>query len=98
MYSSQRVDPGKLFAPVRQALTSRLAPGAPLVTALDDTRLRKSGRKTHGVKYTRDPLGPPFHVNFIKAQRFLQISMASPAENGMASRCYSPISGAGISK
>lgn len=84
MYSSHRVDPGKLFAPVRQALTSRLAPGAPLVTALDDTRLRKSGRKTHGVKYTRDPLGPPFHVNFIKAQRFLQISMASPAENGMA--------------
>lgn len=84
MYSSRRVDPGKLFAPVRQALTSRLAPGSPLVTALDDTRLRKSGRKTHGVKYTRDPLGPPFHVNFIKAQRFLQISMASPAENGMA--------------
>jgi hypothetical protein len=84
MYSFERVDPQKLFAPVRQTLTDRLAPGEPLVAALDDTRLRKSGRKTHGVKYTRDPLGPPFHINFIKAQRFLQLSMASPAGNGMA--------------
>ena len=84
MYSSQRVDPQKLFGPVRQRLTGRLAPGEPLVAALDDTRVPKSGRKTHGVKYLRDPLGPPFHMNLIKAQRFLQISMASVADNGMA--------------
>ena len=84
MYSSERIDPRTVFAPVRQALTSRLRPGQPLVTALDDTRLRKSGRKTHGVRYVRDPLGPPFHVNFIQAQRFLQLSMASSADNGMA--------------
>lgn len=84
MYSSERVDPGTLFAPVRQTLTGRLGPGEPLVAALDDTRLRKSGRKTFGVKYTRDPLGPAFHINFIKAQRFLQLSMASHSPNGMA--------------
>ncbi len=84
MYSSQRVDPQKLFAPVRQALTARLAPGEPLVAALDDTHVRKSGRKTHGVKYTRDPMGPAFHLNFIKAQRFVQMSMAAPDHNGMA--------------
>ncbi len=85
MYSAQtRLDPQELFAPVRQALTGLLKPNEPLVIALDDTRLRKSGRKTFGVKYTRDPLGPPFHVNFIKAQRMLQLSMACPAGNGMA--------------
>jgi SRSO17 transposase len=84
MYSSERVDPQMLFAPVRRALTARLRPGQPLVAALDDTRLRKSGNKTHGVKYTRDPMGPAFHVNFIKAQRFVQLSMASTATNGMA--------------
>ena len=84
MYSFQRVEPQKLFTPVRQALTDRLNSADPIVVALDDTRLRKSGGKTHGVKYTRDPLDPPFHVNFIKAQRFVQISMASPAANGMA--------------
>ena len=84
MYSSQRVDPQDLFTPVRQALTDELAAAEPIVVALDDTRLTKTGRKTHGVKYIRDPLGPPFHVNFIKAQRFVQTSMASPAANGMA--------------
>ena len=84
MYSSERVEPEKLFAPVRQSMTGRLAAKQPVVAALDDTRLRKTGRKTHGVKYTRDPLGPAFHVNFIRAQRFVQISMASSADNGMA--------------
>ena len=84
MYTDQRVEPVKLFAPVRRTLIEGLDDAAPLVAALDDTRLRKSGRKTHGVKYTRDPMGPPFHVNFIKAQRFVQISAACPAENGMA--------------
>lgn len=84
MYSRERVEPEKLFAPVRRTLTGRLAPRQPLVAALDDTRLHKSGRKTYGVKYTRDPLGPAFHINFIKAQRFIQISVASPADNGMA--------------
>lgn len=84
MYSHERVDPEKLFHPVRRSLTARLGPAEPLVAALDDTHLRKSGRKTHGVKYARDPLGPPFHVNFIKAQRFVQTSMACATENGMA--------------
>ena len=84
MYSSERIDAENLFRPVRRSLTARLGPTEPLVAALDDTRLRKTGRKTHGVKYTRDPLGPPFHVNFIKAQRFVQISMACAADNGMA--------------
>ena len=85
MYSAQpRLEPHALFAPVRQALTGLLKTDEPVVVALDDTRLRKSGRKTFGVKYTRDPLGPPFHVNFIKAQRMLQLSMACPTGNGMA--------------
>jgi hypothetical protein len=83
MYASERVEPHKLFVPVRRALTTRLSPDQPLVVALDDTRLRKSGRKTHGVKYTRDPMGPPFHVNFIKAQRCLQLSMASATDEGL---------------
>jgi SRSO17 transposase len=84
MYSKQRIEPEKLFTPVRRTMTATLPEPDPLVVALDDTRLPKTGRKTHGVKYTRDPLGPAFHVNFIKAQRFVQISMAAPADNGMA--------------
>ena len=84
MYSCARVEPERLFVPVRRALTEDLPSGDPLVVAIDDTLLHKSGRKTFGVKYLRDPMGPPFFVNFIKAQRFLQISMASAATCGMA--------------
>lgn len=48
----------------------------PIVVAVDDTRTEHTGRKIPGVKYTRDPMGPPFHVNFIRANRFIQLSMA----------------------
>jgi hypothetical protein len=76
MYSRQRIAPQRLFAQVRSSLLESLPPAAPVVVAVDDTRLRKSGRQVAGAKYTRDPLGPPFHTNFIWAQRFLQLSMA----------------------
>lgn len=84
MYARRRIEPADLFTPVRQAVTAALAGASPLVTALDDTRLPKTGRKTCGASYTRDPLGPPFHVNIIKAQRFVQVSAACPAGNGAA--------------
>ena len=77
MYSRQRVEPEQLFRQVRTSLLERLPPAAPVVVAVDDTRIRKSGKKVTGAKYTRDPLGPAFHTNFIWAQRFLQLSMAA---------------------
>lgn len=75
LYSRRKVDLHTLFDPVRQKLCQGNC--GPVVVALDDTRLRKSGLHIPGVRYTRDPLGPPFHTNFIRAQRFLQISMAA---------------------
>lgn len=81
LYARNRIEPEALFGPVRRQLCEQQGP---IVTALDDTRLRKTGRKTHGVKYMRDPMGPPFHVNFIRAQRFLQTSMACKAQDGQA--------------
>jgi hypothetical protein len=82
MYGRNRIDPEHLFAAVRNRLCRD--DGGPVVVAVDDTRLRKTGKKTFGVKYFRDPMGPPFHVNFIPAQRFLQISMAARGEEGQA--------------
>ena len=84
IYAAKRVQAEDLFAPIRTSLLNRLHPSQPAVVALDDTRLPKSGKKTHGVKYTRDPLGPPFHLNLIKAQRFLQLSMAATTDGGLA--------------
>jgi hypothetical protein len=74
LYSKARIDPHRLFDTACREVLNALADEAPLVVAVDDTRLRKSSLKTPGVKYTLDPLGPKFHLNFILAQRFLQLS------------------------
>ena len=81
-YERNRVDPERLFEPVRQWLCEHQQ--GPVVLAMDDTRIRKTGKKVHGAKYVRDPMGPPFSVNFIRAQRFVQTSMACRGPNGQA--------------
>ncbi len=72
------------FDTVLNELLGEKKPDEPVVVAMDDTRLKKTGRKIPGAKYVRDPLGPPFHINFIRAQRVLQISMAAPNGDGSA--------------
>lgn len=56
-------------------------PLQPLVVALDDTILRKTGKKIPGTAYRRDPLGPPFNINLVWAQRMIQYSAAVPGPN-----------------
>jgi hypothetical protein len=51
---------------------------------MDDTLVRKRGRKVHGTGWKRDPLGPAFCSNFVWGQRFLQISAALPEREGAA--------------
>lgn len=41
----------------------------------DDTLLRKASRKIPGTSYARDPLSPPFQVNLVLGQRFVQTSL-----------------------
>jgi hypothetical protein len=47
---------------------------------MDDTIIKKTGRKIPGTAWRRDPLGPAFHTNFIWGQRFIQVSMALPID------------------
>ena len=82
LFSRPRLRVENLFAVVRRAVVSALAPGAPVCAVLDDTLLRRSGLRTPGVAWRRDPLGPHFQTNFVRAQRFLQISLALPAASG----------------
>ena len=94
LYEKARIVPEQLFEPVRQWLCENQQ--GPIVTAMDDTRLRKTGTKIHGVKYMRDPLGPPFQVNLIRAQRFVQTSMACKGQHGAARMipvdwCHAPV-------
>jgi len=78
LFERQRFDTNALFAPVRQEVVERLEPEEPLVVMMDDTLMRKRGRKVHGAGWKRDPLGPAFCTNFVWGQRFLQVSAALP--------------------
>jgi len=64
---------------VARGILDFLPEESPFVAALDDTLLKKTGTKTPGVAYRRDPLSPPFHTNFIRGQRFIQLSGLLPA-------------------
>lgn len=69
-------EPRELFDPIVDALPALLASGeAPVLAALDDTILRKTGRHIPGVKILRDPMSPPFHVNLCYGLRFVQLSV-----------------------
>ena len=82
--SQQRLPVENIFSVVRRAVGSELRAGEPFRAALDDTLVRRSGLHTPGVGWRRDPLGPPFQTNFVRAQRFLQVSAALPAQDGNA--------------
>ena len=83
LYSKERIDCADVFGQVREEVCM-LNDRKCLITALDDSLLRKTGRKMPGVKYARDPMGPPFHVNFVRGQRVIQMS-AAVSEGGQAS-------------
>ena len=80
VFSRGRFQPSDMFGLVEDRLLERLPPGQAVVTALDDTKCRKTGTKIPGVSYQRDPMSPPFHTNFIRAQRFAQLSMMMPLD------------------
>src|SRR5580704_4062087 len=82
LFSQNRLPVSDLFSAVRRAVVAQLPAGAPIRAVMDDTLLRRSGLHTHGVAWRRDPLGPRFQTNFVRGQRFLQISAAMPGKDG----------------
>jgi hypothetical protein len=84
LYSHDRVDETHLFGVAFQELLRTLPEDQPVVTALDDTLTRKTGPHIHGVAWRRDPLGPHFQTNLVRGQRYLQLSVAWPLEDGAA--------------
>jgi hypothetical protein len=83
LFSQQRLPIAEIFSVVRRNIVAQLPAGAPLRAVLDDSLLRRSGLHTPGVAWRRDPLGPRFQTNFVRAQRFLQISAALPGDQGL---------------
>ena len=77
LHSRCRWEPQELFRPIlKQAL--EYCPQRLVGVAIDDTRLRKTGRCIPQAFYQRDPLSPPFHLNLVLGLRFLQASLLVP--------------------
>jgi hypothetical protein len=77
LHSRCQWEPQQLFRPIlKRALP--YCPQKLVGVALDDTRLRKTGRSIPQAFYQRDPLSPPFHVNLVLGLRFLQASLLIP--------------------
>lgn len=82
LFEDERFNPTVLFRVARQAVEQQLPSQTPLVALMDDTVIRKRGRKVDGASWRRDPLGPPFQCNFVWGQRWLQLSLALPETEG----------------
>ncbi len=82
LYAKERVDPNVLFRGIRKNIEQINGNQSPLILALDDTILRKTGRSIPGAAYRKDPLGPAFNINFVWAQRMIQFSACIPNANG----------------
>jgi hypothetical protein len=76
-------EPQQLFRPIlKRALA--YCPQRLVGVAIDDTRLRKTGRSIRQAFYQRDPMSPPFHVNLVLGLRFLQASLLVPLHRNAA--------------
>ena len=77
LHSRCQWEPQRLFQPIlRRGLAH--CPQRLVGVAIDDTRLRKTGRAIPQAFYQRDPLSPPFHLNLMLGLRFLQASLLVP--------------------
>jgi hypothetical protein len=83
LFSQDRIPMPEIFSVVRRGVADQLSAGTPFRAVFDDTLLRRSGLHTPGVAYRRDPLGPRFQTNFVRAQRFLQVSAVMPGQEGL---------------
>jgi len=77
LHSRCQWEPQQLFRPILQRALA-YCPQRLVGVAIDDTRLRKTGRSIPQAFYQRDPLSPPFHVNLVLGLRFLQASLLVP--------------------
>ena len=83
-YSQARLKIELLWDKIHQEVNASHDSQDSLVIGIDDTIIRKRGRKIPGVGYRRDPLGPPFGCNLVLGQRFLQCSAVMGRADGSA--------------
>lgn len=92
LFQGNRMDTDYLFSHIRKVLiNNELEPNAPIYAHMDDTIFKKTGKKVAGTSWRRDPLGPPFHTNFIWGQRYIQLSISLPEKAGASNSRAIPV-------
>jgi hypothetical protein len=76
-YSECKWNVEDLFDPIIELSTQHVQ-GEYLHFAVDDTKVRKTGKKIPYAGWHADPLGPKFQTNLIWGLRYLQISILLP--------------------
>lgn len=77
LFSRSRWRARDLFdTPIAESL--RYFGDGPIRLGGDETRTRRGGNKVKRSRWTRDPMSPPFHVNFMKGIRWVQFSALLP--------------------
>lgn len=84
LYSHARVDESALFDAVLQHMLSVSPARKPLMMAMNDTLVKKTGTHIDGIGWKRDSLGPAFQTNLVRGQRYLQFSAAWSPKDGAA--------------
>jgi hypothetical protein len=88
LFSRSKWTPRQLFEPIiRQSLF--LFTEKYVVAAVDDTKLKKTGKKIKTAFWQRDSLSPPFRINLMFGLRFLQISLLPPLHHLYNQHCRS---------
>lgn len=77
LFSRSRWDAQDVFDPAVEESLKYFGDG-PIRLAGDETRTARGGRRAKRSRWTRDPMSPPFHVNFMKGIRWVQFSALLP--------------------
>lgn len=77
LHSRARWNTQGLFQPILEQAAG-LCDDSLLVVGMDETHIRKSGRKIQSAFYQRDPLSPKFRFNLMWGLRFLHCSLLVP--------------------
>ena len=77
LFNRSRWDARALFGPLIHSAIAQYCPKQ-IVVGLDDTGIKRSGKKLKTAYWQRDPLSPAFHTNLFWGQRFLQASLLTP--------------------
>ena len=83
LFSRSLWEEENLFEPVQKFwIENHLKQGwthQPLISAIDTTNVKKTGKKIPHTQRYRDPMSPYFYTNLLWGQRFLQISGLVPS-------------------